>query len=129
MAASYFFVLDSFALRIVGAALAVAVGNGARLARNHEKSDPNEVRGTPKIISEKLAQELFANGQVYRQYCTEDGKPTMLQPVLHSLARASVHAFPQHPHAPATGAVALISLDSSRINLKQKKASCFLRKP
>lgn len=31
-------------------------------------------RGTPKFISEKLAQELFANGQVYSQYCTEDGK-------------------------------------------------------
>lgn len=32
------------------------------------------------FISEKLAQELFANGQVYSQYCTEDGKPTMLEP-------------------------------------------------
>ena len=31
-------------------------------------------RGMPKFISEKLAQELFANGQVYSQYCTEDGK-------------------------------------------------------
>ena len=62
------------------AALVVAVGNGARLARNYEKPALNEVRGTPKFISEKLAQELFANGQVYSQYCTEDGKPTMIEP-------------------------------------------------
>ena len=41
----------SQALRIVVAALAVAVGNGARLARNHEKPDPNEVRGTPIVVS------------------------------------------------------------------------------
>ena len=34
-------------------------------------------RGTPNFISEKLAQELFANGQVYSQYCNENGKPTM----------------------------------------------------
>ena len=62
------------------AAFVVAVGNGARLARNYEKPALNEVRGTPKFISEKLAQELFANGQVYSQYCTEDGKPTMIEP-------------------------------------------------
>lgn len=62
------------------AVFVVAVGNGARLARNYEKPALNEVRGTPKFISEKLAQELFANGQVYSQYCTEDGKPTMIEP-------------------------------------------------
>ena len=29
------------------------------------------------FISEQLAKELFEKGQVYSQYCTEDGKPTM----------------------------------------------------
>ena len=29
------------------------------------------------FISEKLAQELYANGQVYSQYCNENGQPTM----------------------------------------------------
>jgi len=29
------------------------------------------------LISEKLAKELFENGQVYSQYCDENGQPTM----------------------------------------------------
>jgi len=29
------------------------------------------------FISEKLAKELFEKGQVYSQYCDENGKPTM----------------------------------------------------
>ena len=37
--------------------------------------------GEGKIfISEKLAKELFENGQVYSQYCDENGQPTMLEP-------------------------------------------------
>ena len=32
------------------------------------------------FISEKLAKELFEKGQVYSQYCDENGKPTMLEP-------------------------------------------------
>ena len=37
-----------------------------------------------------------------------------------------MHAFPHHPHAPATGAVALIALDSSKNNLKQKELPVFV---
>ncbi|MBR0099307.1 MAG: phosphoribosylformylglycinamidine synthase subunit PurQ, partial [Treponema sp.] len=34
--------------------------------------------GEGKIfISEQLAKELFEKGQVYSQYCNENGKPTM----------------------------------------------------
>ena len=32
------------------------------------------------FISEQLAKELFEKGQVYSQYCDENGKPTMLEP-------------------------------------------------
>ncbi|WP_296332394.1 phosphoribosylformylglycinamidine synthase [uncultured Treponema sp.] len=37
--------------------------------------------GEGKIfISEQLAKELFEKGQVYSQYCNENGQPTMLEP-------------------------------------------------
>ena len=32
------------------------------------------------VISDALAKELFENGQVYSQYCDENGIPTMAEP-------------------------------------------------
>ena len=32
------------------------------------------------VISDALAKELFENGQVYSQYCDENGIPTMVEP-------------------------------------------------
>ena len=61
------------------------VGSDPGGVKTHEVSfERVSVKAMPEpriiFISEKLAQELFANGQVYSQYCTEDGKPTMLEP-------------------------------------------------
>ena len=47
---------------------------------------------------------------------------------LRSLPRASMHAFPHHPHAPATGAVAVTSLLGSMnesMSFRNKKRPSF----